>query len=483
MDSVQAFLGPALPAMLVTAMVGYTGLILSMFAALSCTAIAVAIPRVARCLNSILLLCYLAPTFAIAQFGRIFGLDVALGPLLVFMALAYPLSVIVSQSLTDAATRSAPLLTGGPLRRLAILYLPIMSPRLLFGLGACVPWALLAAMLSEMATGNHGLGHGLFFLAPYGLSRQLPFCILAATCSLLPYLFLTFIGRSLNRYLALTEVNIAQEKTVTVIAQPVLEEPLYMALVFGVAWYALHQQAPVLAPDLMSVINRLSNGAELSPLVRDSTVYTLVATCLGMLLGSGLGYLLALLTFRTRLARSLVTLCLLPLQMIPLIVFIPLLRALQKGLEGNVLASTSGASLPQVWTEHLLVPTIIAAAATTYVSFQIGSERLLNIPKGLGPIINTRRHYDIRVLRYIFIPWVLRTFPVVFQVAVPRAFLAVMVSEYLVSGVGLGALLNHLRQQSAYGDFWSALIAMLLIVVLAYELFGYCAKSVGQGRD
>jgi ABC-type nitrate/sulfonate/bicarbonate transport system permease component len=338
-------------------------------------------------------------------------------------------------------------------------------------------------MLSEMATGNHGLGYGLFFVAPYGLSRQLPFCILAAVCSLLPYLLLTFMGRILNRYLALTEINIAQEKTLTVIAQPVWEEPFYMALVFAAVWGALYWQAPELAPDPMSVMRRLGNGAALGPLVRDSTVYTLVATCLGMLLGSGLGYLLALLTFRTRVARGLVSLCLLPLQMIPLIVFIPLLRALQKALEGNALPSISEASLLQIWTEHLLVPILIATAASTYVSFQIGSERLFNIPKGLGPIINTRAYYDVRVLRFIFLPWLLRTFSLVFQVAVPRAFLAVMVSEYLVSGVGLGALLNHLRQQNACGDFWTALTATLLIVVLAYELFGYYTKLAERSRD
>jgi sulfonate transport system permease protein len=63
----------------------------------------------------------------------------------------------------------------------------------------------------------------------------------------------------------------------------------------------------------------------------------------------------------------------------------------------------------------------------------------------------------------------------------PRALLGVMVAEWLLSGVGLGNLLNVSRGTLDYGMIWGGALVSILISVAAYQAVGAIERVTRWG--
>ena len=64
------------------------------------------------------------------------------------------------------------------------------------------------------------------------------------------------------------------------------------------------------------------------------------------------------------------------------------------------------------------------------------------------------------------------------RLVAPQALLGVMVAEWLLSGVGLGNLLNVSRGGLDYDMIWAGALISILISVAAYEAVGLVERKV-----
>jgi ABC-type nitrate/sulfonate/bicarbonate transport system permease component len=71
----------------------------------------------------------------------------------------------------------------------------------------------------------------------------------------------------------------------------------------------------------------------------------------------------------------------------------------------------------------------------------------------------------LRRLQLIALPWSLPYLCAAARLAAPRAFLGVMIAEWLATGTGVGNLLNESRGMLDFGMIWSVAVAAIVIAV------------------
>jgi len=81
-------------------------------------------------------------------------------------------------------------------------------------------------------------------------------------------------------------------------------------------------------------------------------------------------------------------------------------------------------------------------------------------------------------LALVSIPFAVRYLYVAAKLVAPRALLGVMVAEWLLSGVGLGNLLNVSRGTLDYGMIWAGALISILISIAAYQSVGVVERLV-----
>ena len=78
----------------------------------------------------------------------------------------------------------------------------------------------------------------------------------------------------------------------------------------------------------------------------------------------------------------------------------------------------------------------------------------------------------------ISVPFASRYLYAAAKLVAPRALLGVMVAEWLLSGVGLGNLLNVSRGTLDYGMIWAGALISILISIAAYQSVGIIERLV-----
>jgi ABC-type nitrate/sulfonate/bicarbonate transport system permease component len=68
------------------------------------------------------------------------------------------------------------------------------------------------------------------------------------------------------------------------------------------------------------------------------------------------------------------------------------------------------------------------------------------------------------------------------KLVAPRALLGVMIAEWLLTGTGLGNLMDVSRGTLDYGMVWSGAVLSILISVLAYRGADLLERSIHFGR-
>ena len=80
------------------------------------------------------------------------------------------------------------------------------------------------------------------------------------------------------------------------------------------------------------------------------------------------------------------------------------------------------------------------------------------------------------------IPYAARYLFTAVKLVAPQALLGVMVSEWLLSGRGLGNLLNVSRGSLDYDMIWAGAVASILVSVFAYEAVSAVETLWGRTR-
>jgi NitT/TauT family transport system permease protein len=418
-------------------------------------------------LHAILFLAYAIPPFATSQIGFILGLLEGLPTMIVAAAVALPLSSFLSQAGRNARDwfPAMRVLRGVPVLR--HVYLPAAAPFIALGLAVCMPFAVLAAMLAELAVGTPGLGPTLFHAIQRGSANAWPSLSLAASLSLVPYIGLLVLSGALRRLYFLREIRFTGQYFGRSDPSHFGTELLYLAGVIAIMWVILHWRAPILAPALSKTASVIIGMSSLHKAVLLTIASTVIASVIGTMIGLTMALIASVVPF-TRIA---IVPLLLPLQALPLIVFVPPLLAFELALQGPAVIGGEWKLIPA------LVPSIVVGALTAaYVAYEVGLAWLLALPHGLGPLVACRSPLNASVLYNIRVPWLARAVPLVLESGLPRTFLAVMVCEYLVTAEGLGGLLYQSRGQRAFAESW----AVLLTVMASTALIWTVARAVAR---
>ncbi len=443
------------------------GLLCGIIIAVLCTLLSHVLPRCRPLLAALSLLAYSLPPFAAVHVGLVMQVEDELRWLMVAAAVALPLYLGLQSGahLADSHLRLQPCGIGS--RRFWHVVFPCAAPTAMATIGTCIPWALLSAMLGEMALGGQGLGIAIVHSTHRGWEAAAPYVAAACFASIAPYALLNFCAAALSGHLSLRhtalegDIGNAEYNG----SRPAVRVTILLGL-FAALWWLLYQRAPGFIPHIMSILTATGRLAELPTAAAETWITTALALALGCLSGIAL----ALTAHAIPLMRSVATALLLPLQILPIIAFVPFLM----GIRGFGVELASGISGPVlVWVASIFPTLLVAALACAYAAYRLCSVRLGSLSVYLGPMVSARPRSDWAVLRHVTLPWALRSVPATLDSATSRTLLAVIVCEYLVSASGLGGLISDLRGQRAFLETWSAVFLLVatagLINALAHQ--------------
>jgi sulfonate transport system permease protein len=108
---------------------------------------------------------------------------------------------------------------------------------------------------------------------------------------------------------------------------------------------------------------------------------------------------------------------------------------------------------------------VVTVSVTFFPAFVTMAQGLALVP---GTVLDLVRAYGggkLRRLQLIALPWSLPYLCAAARLAAPRAFLGVMIAEWLATGTGVGNLLNESRGMLDFGMIWSVAVAAIVIAV------------------
>ena len=121
---------------------------------------------------------------------------------------------------------------------------------------------------------------------------------------------------------------------------------------------------------------------------------------------------------------------------------------------------------------------VVTVSVTFFPAFVTIAQGLQLVP---APVLDLVRAYGggrARQLRLISLPWALPYLCAAARLAAPRAFLGVMIAEWLATGTGVGNLLNESRGTLDYGLIWSVAVAAIVIAVALHAVVAAIERTV-----
>jgi sulfonate transport system permease protein len=351
---------------------------------------------------------------------------------------------------------------GGSMAAFRFARMRSALPALFAGLSAAAPLAVLGAMLGEFGSGARW-GLGSFLLGSLGSgdpAKLLGIGFLAAAIALIGHGVFAWIGeRVVGSTMAVTIAperspdQLATEDRSPLAARGVLLLAA-LSLPFLLWWLLLRLShlSPIVAPGPIDTLLYLVSGPEAADARRTLLAAlgeTVPLAALGLVAGIAAAFLLAALAvLRPRLEKAILPAALL-LQSMPLVAFVPVVLLL---LGRDRVASVAMAVLVVFFPAYVLL-----------------SQGFALVPAPARELVEVYGGNRSREFVLISVPYAA---PYVFAAAklvAPRALLGVMVAEWLLSGRGLGNLLNASRGLLDYDMVWAGTVTSILLSVAAYE--------------
>jgi ABC-type nitrate/sulfonate/bicarbonate transport system permease component len=108
---------------------------------------------------------------------------------------------------------------------------------------------------------------------------------------------------------------------------------------------------------------------------------------------------------------------------------------------------------------------VVTISVTFFPAFVTMAQGLALVPTTVQDLVRAYGGGRWQQLRRIALPWSLPYLCAAARLAAPRAFLGVMIAEWLATGTGIGNLLNESRGVLDFGMIWSVAVVAILIAV------------------
>jgi len=350
---------------------------------------------------------------------------------------------------------------GGAILRFARLRSAL--PAALAGLRATAPLAVLGAILGEFGSGVRW-GLGSFLLGSLGdadPARLLGIGFAATAIAMMGYGVFEWIGRrSVGATMPVTisadrlpdQITAAgryswAQRGVLLIAALIMPFLLWWLLL------RLSHISPVIAPGPMETLLYLVSGpgsADARSALLGALRHTVPLAALGLVSGIATAFVIAALTVvRPAVARAILPVALL-LQSTPLVALVPLVLLL--------VGRDNTASL------------VMAVLVVFFPAYVMLSQGFALVPRPARELVEVYGGNRTKELALVSVPYAASYVFAAAKLVAPRALLGVMVSEWLLSGKGLGNLINASRGLLDYDMVWAGTVTSILIAVVAYQV-------------
>jgi len=345
-------------------------------------------------------------------------------------------------------------------------------PAILAGLRTAAPLSVLGAILGEFGSGVRW-GLGSFLLGSLGdadPARLLGIGFAATAVAMLGYGFFAWIGR--RTVGATVAVTIAPDRSPDQVvlwaeysgASRVVLFSVAVILPFLLWWLILRVShiSPIIAPGPLETLRYLVAGPE-SADARAALVAALGQTLplagIGLVCGLAAAFVVAALTVvRPALANAILPVAML-LQSMPLVALVPLVMLL--------FGRDTAASV------------VMAVLVVFFPAYVMLAQGFALVPRPARELVQVYGGSKSRELVLVSVPYAASYLFAAAKLVAPRALLGVMVAEWLLSGRGLGNLLNSSRGLLDYDMVWAGAVISILISVAAYEAVSGIERLVG----
>ncbi|MBV8534758.1 MAG: ABC transporter permease subunit [Alphaproteobacteria bacterium] len=343
-------------------------------------------------------------------------------------------------------------------------------PSLLAGLRVASATSVLGAILGEFGSGTRwGLGTYLLGSLPDGDPARLWGIGIAATAiALAGYGAFAALGRRV----------VGATKAVTIASK--LPDQIAGGVRHGAVQRVLLLVASIAMPFLLWV--GLVRGTGLSPIIApgpfDTLVYltvgqtasearatlfaalgaTLPAAGLGLLFGLAGAFALASLSIlMPRLVKAVIPPALI-LQSTPLVALAPIILL--------------------IFGRDLIASVVIAVIVVFFSAFVVLSQGFELVPRAARELVEVYGGGPTKQLALISVPYAIGYLFAAAKLVAPRALLGVMVAEWLLTGTGLGHLLDVARGDLDYEMVWAGALVSILVAMGAYQAVALIERMV-----
>ena len=359
---------------------------------------------------------------------------------------------------------------GGPVALMRFVRLRSALPSLFAGLKIAASLSVLGAILGEFGSGERwGLGTYLLGSLSQGDSARLwGISIAAGGLAMAGYGALSLMGRQLLG--ATLPVTMAANRLPDQIASGDASTTrriviaAFAAILPFLLWGGLLEAlslSPIIAPGPIETFRYLfvdSDAATARATLVRALGQTLPVAGLGLAVGLAAAFVLAAAAVLTpRLTKAVLPMALV-LQSTPLVALAPLALLL--------------------FGRETAAATALAVVIVFFPGFVILSQGFAQVPKAATDIVTVYGGGPIRSLVMVSLPY---STPYLFAAAklvAPRALLGVMVAEWLLTGKGLGNLLDFSRANLDYGMVWSGAVASVAVAVAVYLTIAMLERAV-----
>lgn len=330
-------------------------------------------------------------------------------------------------------------------------------PSLFAGLRVAASLAVLGAILGEFGSGARwGLGTYLLGSLSQGNAPRLWGIGLAATAlAMVGYGIFAFLGRRVND--STTQVTLAADRLTSGNARPrtlgarvvIIASAVLLPFVLWAVLLQITGLSPIIAPGPIDTIGYLVRSPVARATMLAAVGQTLPIALLGLVAGLFTAFVLAALAvLQPRLARIVVPVALVA-QNIPLVALVPIVLLF--------------------FGRDTLASIFMAVLVVFFPAYVLLSQGFALVPRAARDLLSAYGGSRSRELVYISIPFAIGHLFTAAKLVAPQALLGVMVAEWLLSGRGLGNLLNVSRGTLDYEMIWAGAMVGILISVAAFQ--------------
>jgi sulfonate transport system permease protein len=330
-------------------------------------------------------------------------------------------------------------------------------PAMLAGLRVAAPNAVLGSLLAEFGGGGHA-GLGAYLIGSLGRgdpARLWGIGLIATAISAAGYLVFSLTARAFagDTLSATVSLGVAPRQRSTFGVADIAIGAIAVCLPVLLWWLCIvvlraFDISPIVLRTPVELVTGLvsgDNAADARAALLQALAQTVPYCIAGMSAGLAFALLLAVLgNLIPSLDAAMLPVSLVS-QSMPLVALTPLI-VLVFGRD----------------TAAILAITISVTFFPAYVTI---SQGLKMVPQTAIDLVRCYGGARGRTLRMVVLPWSLPYLCTAARLSAPRAFLGVMIAEWLATGTGIGNLLNESRGMLDYGMIWNVAVTAVVIAL------------------